>query len=60
MSICKTCLVAADIWADNVKQWGYEASIDTGIPKILYHTDCEYVDCYCQHTIDKAEYVRNK
>jgi hypothetical protein len=60
VSTCKTCAVAADIFSQNVKEWGFDAAIHTGIAKILYHTDCEFVDCYCQHTIDKAEYVRDK
>ena len=60
MSTCKTCADVADIFAENVKQWGWDAATSRMLPSIMQHTGCEYVDCYCQHKIDKVEYVRDK
>jgi hypothetical protein len=60
MSTCKTCADIADVFATNVKNWGYDAATTRMPDSIRKHTGCEYVDCYCQHTIEKAEYVRDK
>ncbi len=59
MSICKQCALSADVFAQNVKEWGYDAAIHTGLGKVLHHTECEYVDCYCQHKIEKGAYARD-
>ncbi len=60
MSICKHCAESADVFAQNVKEWGYDAAISTGLGKVLHHTECQFKDCYCQHTIEKGAYVRDK
>lgn len=59
MSICKQCALSADVFAQNLKNYGYDAAFTAVVSKGI-HTDCEYVDCYCQHTIEKGAYVRDK
>jgi len=60
MGICRACSDTADIFATNVKNWGFDAATSRMPESIRKHSNCEYVDCYCQHTIEKVEYVRNK
>jgi len=60
MSICKQCALSADKFSENVKQWGYDAAVSAAKDYIYFHTQCEYVDCYCQHKIEKGAYVRDK
>lgn len=59
MSTCKQCAVAADVFSDNVKNYGIDAALASGHPNVMYHNFCEYIDCYCQHTIDRVEYARD-
>jgi hypothetical protein len=59
VSTCKQCAVSADIFAQNVKNWGFDAAMTKILPSVLEHTYCEYKDCYCQHTIDRIEYARD-
>jgi len=60
MSICRKCTEAADIFKMNVDNYGYDAAVSAAKDYIYFHTQCEYVDCYCQHKIEKGAYVRDK
>jgi hypothetical protein len=60
VSTCKECALAADIFTENVKQYGFDAASSAAKDHIYWHTKCEYVDCYCQHKIEKGAYVRDK
>jgi len=56
--ICKSCSAAADILLLNIKEWGWDAATTHMPDSISKHSNCEYVDCYCQHTIEAVEYAR--
>jgi hypothetical protein len=59
MSTCRQCALAADLFYENVKQWGWDAAASTVKDHIFFHKLCQYVDCYCQHRIEKVDYARD-